>query len=59
MKDTLRVLSQYPEVGITTSFGSGIFAIFKVLNPILTAISLVIGITIGLMTLYAKIRGIK
>ena len=57
MKDTLRVLNDYPELGIISSFGTGFFAIFEVLNPLLTAISLIIGITIGAMTLYAKIRG--
>ena len=57
MKDTLKVLSNNPEVGIISSFGTGFFAIFEVLNPLLTAISLIIGISIGAMTLYAKIRG--
>ncbi|QDP53438.1 MAG: hypothetical protein GOVbin4296_48 [Prokaryotic dsDNA virus sp.] len=57
MNDTLKVLSTHPEVGIISSFGTGFFAIFNVLNPILTAISLIIGISIGVMTLYAKIRG--
>ena len=56
MKDTLRVLSTYPELGIGTSFFSTVIGVLKVLNPILTFISLAIGITIGLMTLYAKIR---
>ena len=57
MKDTLRVLSTYPELGIGTSFLSTLIGFLKVLNPILTFASLAIGIIIGLMTLYAKIRG--
>tara|TARA_Y100001938_G_scaffold107217_1_gene146425 strand:+ start:358 stop:531 length:174 start_codon:yes stop_codon:yes gene_type:complete len=56
MRDTLRVLSTYPELGIGTSFFSTLIGFLKVLNPILTFISLGIGIVIGLMTLYAKIK---
>ena len=56
MKDTLRVLSSYPEIGMGTSFLSTLIGILDVLNPIITFISLSIGIIIGLMTLYAKIR---
>ena len=57
MKDTLRVLSAYPEIGIGTSFLSTAIGFLKVLNPILTFISLSIGVIVGLMTLYAKIKG--
>ena len=56
MKDTLRVLSAYPEIGIGTSFLSTLIGILKVLNPILTFLSLSIGIVVGIMTLYAKIK---
>jgi hypothetical protein len=56
MRDTLRVLSTYPELGIGTSFFSTLIGFLKILNPILTFISLGIGIIIGLMTLYAKIK---
>ena len=56
MKDTLRVLATYPEIGIGTSFLSTAIGILKVLNPILTFISLGIGVTVGLMTLYAKLN---
>ena len=59
MKDSLRVLSQYPELGITSSLGSGIIHWLGVLNPILSFISLCIGITIGILTLYFKIKGDK
>ena len=57
MKDTLRVLSAYPEIAIGTSLFSTAIGFLKVLNPILTFISLLIGITVGIMTLYAKIKG--
>ena len=56
MKDTLRVLSSYPEIGIGTSFLSTLIGILDVLNPIITFVSLSIGIIIGLMTLYAKFK---
>ena len=57
MKDTLRVLSAYPEIGMGTSFFSTLIGFLKVLNPILTFVSLSIGIIVGLMTLYAKVKG--
>ena len=56
MKDTLKILSTYPEIGVGTSFFSTLIGFLKILNPILTFISLSIGVTIGLMTLYAKIK---
>ena len=56
MRDTLNTLSTYPEIGITTSMGSGIIHYLGILNPILSFISLLVGITIGLITLYGKIR---
>tara|TARA_R110000787_G_scaffold258455_3_gene363667 strand:+ start:220 stop:393 length:174 start_codon:yes stop_codon:yes gene_type:complete len=56
MKDTLRVLSAYPEIGIGTSFLSTLIGILEVLNPILTFISLSFAIILALMTLYAKFK---
>ena len=57
MNDTLKVLSAYPEIGIGTSIFSTVIGFLKVLYPILTFVSLLIGITVGIMTLYAKIKG--
>ena len=57
MKDTLRILSTYPELGIGTSFLSTLIGFLRILNPILTFISLSIGIAIGLVTLYARMKG--
>tara|TARA_Y100000310_G_scaffold252018_1_gene258671 strand:- start:454 stop:627 length:174 start_codon:yes stop_codon:yes gene_type:complete len=57
MSDTLKILASHPEIGLTTSLGSGFIHWLGVLNPILSFISLGIGITIGLMTLYSKIKG--
>lgn len=59
MKDTLKVLGQYPELGITSTLGSGAIHWLGVLNPILSFISLTIGISIGIMTIYTKIKGVK
>ena len=59
MSDTLKILATHPEIGITTSLGSGFIHWLGVLNPILSFISLGIGITIGLVTLYGKIKGDK
>ena len=56
MKDTLNILATYPEIGITTSMGSGIIHYLGVLNPVLSFVSLAIGIIIGLVTLYLKIK---
>jgi hypothetical protein len=56
INDTLRVLASNPSIGIGTSFFSTAIGILQVLNPILTFISLSIGVIIGIMTLYAKIR---
>ena len=56
MKDSLRILSQYPELGITSSLGSGLIHWLGILNPILSFISLIIGITIGIITIYMKLN---
>ncbi|QDP60860.1 MAG: hypothetical protein Tp152DCM46671_42 [Prokaryotic dsDNA virus sp.] len=59
MNDTLRVLGNNPEIGLTTSIGTGIIQCLNILNPILTFISLTIGISIGILTLYKLIKGGK
>jgi len=56
MNDTLKVLVTHPEIGITTSLGSGFIHWLGVLNPILSFISLAIGISIGIVTLYGKLK---
>jgi hypothetical protein len=52
MNDTLKILGNNPEIGIGTTIGTGIIQCLDILNPILTFISLLIGISIGIMTLY-------
>ena len=59
MNDSLKFLGNYPEVGLTSSIGSGVIHWLGILNPVLSFISLCIGITIGLVTLYFKIKGDK
>jgi len=56
MKDTLRVLANNPEIGFASSLGSGLLCWLGIVNPILSFISLIIGISIGLVTLYAKMK---
>ena len=55
----LDTLSKYPEVGIASTVGSGGMYWFELVNPMLSFISLVIGISVGLITLYLQIRKLK
>ena len=55
----LDTLSKYPEVGIASTVGSGAIHWLGLVNPILSFISLVIGISVGLTTLYLQIRKLK
>ena len=54
--DTLKLLTNNPEIGIGTTLGSGIIHWLGVLNPVLSFISLSIAIAIGVLTLYGKIK---
>ena len=56
MKDTLAILTNNPSIGFTTSLGSGVVHWLGILNPILSFISLAVGIVIGLVTLYGKVK---
>ena len=57
MKDTLRVLANYPEIGISWTCLSTIISYANLFNPILTFTSLSIAIIIGIMTIYGKLKG--
>ena len=57
MKDTLRVLANYPEIGISCTCLSTIISYANLFNPILTFTSLSIAIVIGVMTIYGKMKG--
>jgi len=56
VKDTLRILGENPEICFLTNLGSGLLHWVGVLNPILSFVSLSVAITIGVMTIYERIR---
>ena len=56
VKDTLKTLSESPEIGIGTSLGSGLIYWMDILNPILSFCTLSVGLLIGLVTLAIKIK---
>tara|TARA_R100000231_G_scaffold67174_1_gene53907 strand:- start:3164 stop:3340 length:177 start_codon:yes stop_codon:yes gene_type:complete len=56
MKDTLRVLANNPEIGVSWTCLSTIISYTNYFNPLLTFTSLSIAIIIGLMTIYGKIK---
>ena len=56
MKDTLKILSDNPGVGLISTLGSGMLHCLDIINPILSFISLCIAICIGIMTLYGKFK---
>jgi len=52
-------LSKYPEIGIGSTVGTSIVHWTGIVNPVLSMVSLLIGITVGLTTLYLQVRKIK
>ena len=56
MKDFLDTLSNQPEIGIDSIAGSGILYWTGILNPILSFLTLLGGLIIGLITLAIKIK---
>ena len=56
MKDTLKYLSEYPSIGITSSLGTSFLHFFEVVNPILSFIAMTIGIITGIITLSLKFK---
>jgi len=55
----LDTLSNNPLIGITTSFGSAWIGWLGVLNPILSFISLCIGIAVGITTLIVQLNKVR
>jgi len=49
-------LSKYPEIGIGSTVGTSAVHYLGIVNPLLSTISLVIGISVGLTTLYLQVR---
>ena len=52
-------LSNKPGIGILSTIGSGTLHWTGIINPILSFISLIIGISVGLITLYLQIKKLK
>ena len=52
-------LSKYPEIGIGSTVGTSAVHYLGLVNPILSTVSLVIGISVGLTTLYLQVSKIK
>jgi len=52
-------LSKYPEIGIGSTVGTSVVHYLGVINPLLSTVSLMIGISVGLTTLYLQVRKIK
>ena len=52
-------LSNRPEIGIVSTLGSGTLHWLGVINPMLSFISLLIGISVGLTTLYLQIKKLR
>ena len=56
MLDTLR---KYPEVGLTTSFGSYLVNLLDLVNPVLGTITLLVGIGVGVTTIVLQVKKIR
>ena len=56
IKDTLNAITDSTLAGIGTTVGVSFIQYFELINPILSFLSLTIGIVIGGMTLFKKIK---
>ena len=52
-------LSTYPSIGMVSTFGSGVLHWTGIINPVLSFISLCIGISVGIITLYLQLKKLK
>ena len=55
----LDTLNNKPEIGIVTSVGSVGIEVLGILNPILSFLSLCIGLSVGVITLYLQINKLR
>ena len=55
----LDTLASNPEIGMATSFGSVLICYLDMVNPILSFISLCIGIAVGITTLIVQINKVR
>ena len=56
MKDFIDTLNNQPEIGMLSSVGSGALYWMDILNPILSFLTLLVGLLIRLITLGIKIK---
>jgi hypothetical protein len=56
MKEVIDTLNQQPEIGIASTIGSASLYWMDIMNPILSFMTLFVGLMIGLVTLAIKIR---
>ena len=56
MKDFIDTLNNQPEIGMLSSVGSGALYWMDILNPILSFLTLLVGLLIGLITLALKLN---
>jgi len=56
MNELVTTLSEQPEIGIASSIGSGTLYWTGILNPILSFLTLLVGLIIGLITLAIKVK---
>ena len=52
-------LSNNPQIGLATTFGSVIVSWFEVMNPIMSFVSLCIGVAVGIVTLILQIKKLR
>ena len=55
----LDTLANRPMVGASASMGSGFISYLEILNPILSFVSLCIGVMVGIVTLYLQVKRLK
>ena len=52
-------LSKYPEIGITSTVGTSVVHWLGIINPVLSTLSLIVGISVGVVTLYLQIQKVR
>ena len=52
-------LTKYPEIGIGSTIGTSAVHWLGIINPVLSAISLIVGISVGIVTLYLQVQKLR
>ena len=52
-------LSKYPEIGITSTVGTSVVHWLGIINPVLSTLSLMVGISVVVVTLYLQIQKVR